>query len=428
IDFTGKSGITPADTDKEMETAEAVAVKSNQEIYLIPNEFLAVSNPVTKAVYSSMTDDPFAMTIPSEQDLAPTDWFGYKYIVKTDSVNGDYVEAEVKTMTRGSVEYKYGYLSFNDKYFRQNGSGIYVECSQTDTGAMNAKAAYFDEIMNASADASSEAQPCAYELKQRAMNTMFTNVSGTSMFDLNYLITGDGSTDFHLYAKNALVNYNSSGKTANVLCNTEGIDRYAGYAQNFNHRYQNLYCYLDAKSDIPISQDPGAVEDSVLADTALPISSYIDVSAIKAAYSDPEDATLDAICTCVIKKVPTYTITGTFSGIAIIDGDIEVESGAKIDGLLAATGTILFKGNNQVTSDRSLIQKRIDKEVELMKSAPEGTALPDTYLIAYLLDSAGNQMYQITPVGEEEAARIDTDYTKFIRYDNWRKGDTVTVY
>ena len=83
-----------------VETAESVALKTNQQLYLVPNDFLDGPNPI-EVISGSHT---FNIKIP-DTDLE--NWFGYKYL--DPAIHTEY---EVKTKDGASVFYDY--LVFHD--------------------------------------------------------------------------------------------------------------------------------------------------------------------------------------------------------------------------------------------------------------------------------------------------------------------------
>lgn len=93
----------------------------------------------------------------------------------------------------------------------------------------------------------------------------------------------------------------------------------------------------------------------------------------------------------------------------------------EINGTLIANGIITFQGNNLVKGDKALLQKRIAKETELVKS--DGNYYND-YLISYLDDGTGTLLYGglgVEPVKEvEEDIRIN--YSDYMFFENWKKG------
>ena len=127
---------------------------------------------------------------------------------------------------------------------------------------------------------------------------------------------------------------------------------------------------------------------------------------------------------------PAAALTsGTFKGVAIVDGNITVPTNMKVDGLLMATGTITLKGNNKINYNKGLIQSRIEKEMNIVKNKDAGVsdAYKNYYLINYLSkdNETGNPelIYQVDAGSKIKRDRIEADYNDFVHYENWQKGE-----
>lgn len=280
-------------------TAEAVALKTNQQLYLVPTDLLMSPNPVLEDEYGTgfelaETKDEYGMTIKKIEK-----WFGYDFVDTTNIFKTYKV-----TMTGGSPVVYYAYLNFNDKLWVKDDTKAFgYRDVSTDSnyrplgthGSVSSMEAFFDIIMSSKAkhdqyvtdkenggmseeDAESAAE--AYELSLSTQPTPYTSYKrivksmGYDYFDLQDCIIGDSTDSVILYSQNAVVSYktekdsitngvkkNSDGDPifeSEMLQNKVGMERYANYPQNLYHRYQWLGTWLNAHQDITLENDPNA--------------------------------------------------------------------------------------------------------------------------------------------------------------------------
>lgn len=434
----GKAYIEIDDTDNsklyEISTAEASALKTNQQVYLVPPDFLTEPNPSVGTIdYTSKC-------------IIPTDWFAFKYLK-----NDGHDNAIIQSITVGPEGDKvsYAFLLFDDKAtFDMTGMG--------GTANMKARSAFIYEIMH-SADNGSDDTGCApkqSQLKKRLANSM----ANYDNFRLQECVFNNGE-DANIFSVNALVNYKIvdadesldgyAGGTKAIgdvnivpVSNNAALDRYMSYPKNLFRRFQWLCDTLNANEDIPLSQNikngvgtgargVGSIDEASAwsADSAYPYKYYIKTPA--SAFDDSTDEIKAKLPTGSYGHCIYWTdtsdpydfsgISSPFRGIVISEGDITVPSGMEINGTLIANGIITFQGNNLVKGDKALLQKRIAKETELVKS--DGNYYND-YLISYLDDGTGTLLYGglgVEPVKEvEEDIRIN--YSDYMFFENWKKG------
>lgn len=300
-------GLDPTSYSEVVPTAESVAIKTNQQLYLVPPDFLDGPNPVE----DSSDSHTFTINI-SNADLQK--WFGYRYLNSSAIHKGYKVKL---TSAMGGSNVFYDYLIFDDSATwkpqtvstlgAEDANTVYIVKKDGDTfkivkytkstdelgtgGSISSKAMFFLKIMMSetayeyafqngsdtdipapSAEENDPSttparkeqlreerykqykeikegkvsiQPSEYRLRER-INLSMTN---SEYFDLSKCVVGDSAADAHYYAKNAVINYEKSGGVmqSNVLDNTDGMGRYAGYTQNLFHRYVYLCTKLDGK-------------------------------------------------------------------------------------------------------------------------------------------------------------------------------------
>ncbi len=428
----GKAYIEPAD-GSEISTAEAVALRTNQQLYLVPPDFLDCPNPIA----GEKDEDDWNCTIPNK-------WFGYKYLKKKD--DGTTPEIHTIKVGSGSDAVSYAFLEFDD-------SGDYSLTSLGGSAHNRARSAFIYEILHGVdtvAPGETEAiQPRQSQLKERITNSL----ANYDSFRLQECVV-DNSGDANIYSVNALANYvvvdpdssldgysgiteaNRIGTVNTIVAvsNTAAMDRYASYPQNLFRRFQWLCTMLINNEDIPLSHDVNPVsygatrgirqidEDSPWkADSEYPFKYYVKTDASLSGNADTTKIPTSSYGNFIYTTASEYHVTGSFKGVVISTGNITVDGGATVDGTLIAKGKIKFLGGNTVKSDRALIQKRIAKEMELEKE--DGKQCVD-YLISYLDDGTGNLLYggitqdNLARKFEEER----TNYTEYVFFENWKKG------
>ncbi len=487
IDFTTdtqtQAGSMAADK-QIVPTAEGVALKTNQQLYLVPNDFLNEPNPMLDSIGSS-----FTLSIPHDDYKT---WFGYKYLTgdpddPSSDANTHKKYDVIVQQTPGDpssiTTVHYDYLVFDEtKTWKPVYTGgeitefvpntepgnpnVYLDLGTN--GSVSSKAAFFFEIMNAGktydpVTDSTAVQPSAYRLFQRIKLSM----ENTDYFDLRQCVVGNTASidDAHYYAKNAVINYErlpaSPDKIqTNVFKNTEGMGRYATYTDHLFHRYIFLCTALDGKEKILLESSPdvpsGPNMSEWVVDTTAPMSHYVSMTNLANVNAGGGTLGQMNISACTTQaaaaglKPGAYGVviatkpaggtlslddpgivsigSNTFKGIAIVDGDIVVPDNYNVDGLLMATGTITLKGNNRISYDKGLIQSRIEKEINIVKNEPGSpswaAATKDYYLINYLTDMGGsNLLYEVTPGTKVKRDRMEADYNEFVHYENWQKGE-----
>ena len=261
----GKSYIEPATTPtKEIETAEAVALKTNQQLYLVPIDFLEVPNPTA---YSSGTVDDY---FKDNNVNIPDTWFATRYlkikniVLKNGTVidpvvngyenirpifgevdgvtvlarlkyeNASGISADINAANIRKINYDiervkidnavYAFLKFNDNQYvaeldatKHETTTIINSKDKTKPAdeyskQFSARTGYIKEIMQG--DDSSDINPNAAQLRRR-INLSISNSSGKA-FNLQKCVIlqgpkNDGSIrdykESSVYSNNAVVSY-----------------------------------------------------------------------------------------------------------------------------------------------------------------------------------------------------------------------------
>lgn len=434
--------------DADFYTLESASLKANQEIYLVPSEFLNTSNPT------------YAESIgAADVNIDPT-WFAAKKDASGKSMLADVPYKSVYVKNASGKNVGYVYLNFRDDEKR---------------------AEYVKTIM---AQDENGASPTGKELYER--------LKRNGGLQASQLIIGDGTGKTHIYARNAILQYRNGEPKLEE--NLKGIDRFEGYSKNMMNKFRWLDTYLDPQADrsltnidkdtppeggnevktmnYPLSE----VNANDFKNEDLPLSRLVWLGKASASESSnklpginhpgvrnlPAASVKDPI-------VPTDPVSGEPQGdvlpgkvivsngditlpstenplkaFIIADGDVTVPAGLKVEGFIFASGKVIFKGSNTVTFNSALLEQRIEKEIEYVKRdlkdrVNKNSAYKNYYLISYLLDIDAEdggiasrtddpqvvrdlKYYYGSDAGAQEASDINTDYRKFISYENWKKG------
>ncbi len=455
IDFSSKGDVDdPAFPNKIAASAESLALQTNQQLYTVPIDFLEIPNPASAENYGS----GFKLNKTREE---MENWFGYKYVKETDTTDSNKSQIvpanEILDVYKVKIngEYVYwAYLKFNDRHWIWNSTtNVYDQVPLTPTptpvlgtgGSVSSKTAFFDEIMSATNDDSpSELQPSAKRLREK----IIASANNPSHFALQGCLIDNSDPEYAtkvIYGRNAIVHYDSGGGNYSVKRNNVGMEEFATYPQNLFKRYQILCVSLDGKEDYEIKESPSVTswETSKLASdwtkspVTTPMSRFVLVNSIDSSHStyDPShpsdttarflaEDTAGAFGACIISNSDfDIPATSNFRGVALVDGNITVGSGATVDGLLMATGTITITGSSsetKITANKGLVQSRVEKEISLVE---KGSEYKNNYLITYLTNDGSTRMYNMTPGGRRDEDRIEADYNSFMHYENWKKGN-----
>lgn len=467
VDFTTKTDPSSifAGTQKEVETAEAVALKTNQQLYIVPNDFMSCPNPADDYHYNEERIKNGATVHGFSIDVEPDtvrEWFGYDF-VKDPS---DDVDKIFKEYVINGVHY--AYLNFNDRVWKitDNGDGTYSYTEKFvsigEEGTVSSRTAFVHKVMTATNPAPNETipdingkvqvQPSAFRLNSRVRSSI-TKDEGYG-FALTECIIGDKAhNDINdadgaiIYARNAVVSYaqpSSPGEIGiqpTVMVNKVGMERYYNYSQNLLRRYQLLCGGLNGCEEITLDVDPFSTVSAEESDaakaiwnsalTTSPLNKFVLLSQVSGDTSSVTDSKLpeNAYGKCIIKSgnvTLSATPSGgtTFKGIAIVDGNITVPATLNVTGLLMATGTITIEGNGStITADKGLLQSRVEKEISLVETAESTDAYKSHYLINYLTSDGVNRMYEVEPSSKKPGDYISADYNDFMHYENWQKGE-----
>ena len=467
INHESKSGIT-VDTGKIKDASlpESVALKSSQDLTLVPTEFSGLQNPI---VCSSGNDDPYdSKKTEIINGMSSSDWFGHDYV----NVANPYSVIKVKDAYQ---VYAYCYMNFKDD---------------------NSKIEYIKKIFEG---ANTGSAPTAATLKKELLASSKT---------FNGRIKLGGA---RVYAKNAILGYDGTDLQFPSDTSVANKNTFDTYSTNLYKRYRLLDTYLDNMSDTPFTVSDSKefdVQDFKKEDNEMPLGRFFwlwglrkagkadnavsgTFADIKAEASlDPNAATDDEAKKNELKKYGSNFIflkdssndidlcerlggMGTQKAIVIIDGNAFVKNDLTINGFVACVGKLTVQDNVKftVTFDSTLLNRRISEELKDVdknggyhdENKPNVNPAMRNLLIYYMMNSDRNlyadgskykmpypisnlesshmknnqdiQMTDVTPkpvsyreytylntLGTGVENKINTDYTDFVYFENWKKG------
>ena len=421
---------------------ESVALKMSQDIILMPTEFLKGSNP--RACDEAGASDPFS----SDGISIPSNWFGKAYIDSAKPYTYVKLDADGSAMI-----YAYCYLNFKDD---------------------ESKAEYVKKIIDGGDTGS---KPTAATLKEELLDRA-SSYNGKLKVQI-------GNANTRLYANGAILTYDGSDLSYIDPSRYVDSNAFTSYSANLYKRYRMLDTYLDSMADFPLSSGDAkniSYQDFVEKDNNLPLGRFFwlwglnnasgSTNKIMAGDTDAEAAeygsnfvylSSDSGEIDLCNKIPG---TNPRKAFVIVDGDATVNNDLTIHGFLACNGKLTVKDGKKLTViyDSTLLNKRIEKEQEKMvenegyhdENSPASNDKVKNLLIYYLLngsrdlyksaseykmmepsDSINNSMMKSNQESESATSLreyryvdgatvnsddLNTEYTNFVYYENWKKG------
>lgn len=414
-------------------TGLAGTMKASQEILLVPEEFLDLSNP-TK-ITSAYTD------------------FGVKRAELTSWINANFSDvklnasAPTKTVkfSRNGSTYAYCYLQFEEPAGDEE----------------KYRNAYISSILNAnlSGAESSSVEPTLQTLKRRIIMAADSQKSSIIVDDSAKVFAKNSGIISYTY-ENDRVSSLADANSIKIVNNVSDIAGYVGSVGNLSGKYKDLTTFLDLDSDFSKNTVAADYTNADLPFGRLWWKNGIDTDAGSGTKTSDFGG-----CRVVIQGTGTLNLGNALSGAAtdgngytkalvIADGDVIVDSAVKMKGFIFCNGKLTVTDGNSlnVVSDLSVIQERISEEIsEVRKEIPADMSESDTaaidaaykkgYLIRYLLktdynddhslknyydknrnDVIGKRRYNITSsVQSDNNMNVNSDYTSFVTITKWRK-------
>lgn len=437
-------------TNLVSDIGESVALKSGQDIFLCPSEFLKGStNP------AEIENEGFDFKIDTN---ALQNWFGYRYLSTTGR------PTRTVKLQKNGVNRAYCYLNFK---------------GDTPEEVSKNQQAYIDRIVNSRINSDTAGcEPTPQTILERLERA-------NRLQDSEIRI---GNDDTRIYANGSIVQYERKEKSAeeinrdvpslgtvSVKGNTADFKRYASYSNNMHYKYQRLCTYLDPMTNSSISVNNGTdVSADDYASKNLPFGRLFWLNGIQDASTKNYNGSESTVIVCsagsdsdifydgrgsavdIVQKLIDNGITpnGSENVFMIIDGDAYVKDSVNINGFIYVNGELIVDKDATLTVNYSstLLDRRIEAELKKLKedyaARPNKDAKPETvyqkgtliyYLLNYPLPEGSSKLspdvegvndsnigryrkYVISPETGDIAIDVTSDYTQFMYFENWRKG------
>ena len=378
------------DEAREYRTGESISVRYNQFMYLAPAEILnGVSNPQQNGSTNG------AEVCPSANNVKLTDWFGQEFL----DTSGESPVIPV-VYSDGGTSYTYYYLKIK--------SGM--------------EEAYVNSFMSAGNPGSggNAMDKQKWELQQEIKKK--AAASGIA----SLIIPGGGGST-KIYTTGLLTDTSTSVQTLKE--NGMSTDVMATRSATLQKRYAQLYVNLDPNS-------LESVEDSKKSSSDYPLKAFLNTDAFSGMVS------LSGKKVEGVKDAGVWISTGlastelnlssqTQKGIVLCEGDLTITgNGGTFEGLIIATGKIKVEGNVIIKANRGVVQAVLEAEQRsVMELDEEVTDAEDVELNEFASHYFLNTVLtDITELDPEDIVDMDkrvtsTEYTDYIYYNNWRKGE-----
>lgn len=380
---------------KEFRTGESIAMRYNQFMYLAPPEILdGVSNPQING--STNVDE---VCKPGAENTKLADWFGHTYLDSTKPVIPVVYEDN-------GVSYTYYYLNITE------GQEI----------------SYIKEIMEA-ADPGETGEAYAkqkWELKQEIIKK-----SENADISSHIAIAGGSSSGVKIYTTGLFTDTEQDKKTWKNAENDISLPDMAVRSNNMQKHYAQLYVNLDPNS-------VEALDDAKKTDSTYPLQNFLDLSALNTEKLPNE---IEGKKVEGVKGAKVWILNDSINpvlnlsaeskkGIVLCRGDLTITgNGGTFEGLIIATGKITVNGNVTIKADRGIVQAVLEAEqrgvLATEKKELDSVKL-NTYVSHYFKNTV---LVDIDKLDKEKLIDMDkrvtsTEYTDYIYYDNWRRGES----
>lgn len=388
VDMTSKSDsdVPATSSIQEYATGESLALKANQYMYLAPSSNLTTTNPVEVSEAHANIADVWSSEILDG-------WFGFKggFVNSTDPI----VQKDVVT---NNGTYRYYYL----KFYNEAAQKAYAEFILNMQDPVTMDAALLAEYTAKSFDISDLNE--AWKIKKSLQGRV----------DATGVKVSDGITA-KIYTRGAMSITSGTSVESLLVPDDRQLSLDSNMDIYLNRHYIWLYDYLDAKEGISLSKDPGDIEPKAISDN-LPASSFVDFAELANAAGGIETDYRNSLYHTVI-SAGDVSLSTNFNGIIICKGNVTIPDGVSVKGLVIAGRKILIEGTGSIEANRSVVQAILDEEMR--EASKKGIAGEKKgYAITYLTDIKVNYS------GTDNTHRISgTDYTEYMSYVNWRKGE-----
>ena len=376
---------------QEFRTGESVAMRYNQFMYLAPTEILTgVSNPQLNG--STNIEE----VCPATDNLKLEGWFGRAYLDAEKPIIPVVYQDNGKS-------YTYYYLNITEGQEIQYVKDIMEAADPGEEGAA----------------ADKQKWALKKEITARAEN------SGIS----SHITIGSGSeSSVKIYTTGLLTDTGEANKT--LQKNGISLESMAARSTSLQQHYAQLYVNLEPNKATD-------VEDAKKLSKEYPLKNFLDLAELQSGklpnnMSGRDVSGVKGAKVWIVSEgiSPTLDISGdALKGIVLCDGDLTITgNGGSFEGLIIATGKITVKGNVNIQADRGVVQAVLESEqrsvLETEKEELDEVKL-NQYASHYFLNTVlvGLVNLEEDDVIDMEKRVTSTDYTDYVYYDNWRRGE-----
>lgn len=376
---------------QEFRTGESVAMRYNQFMYLAPTEILTgVSNPQLNG--STNIDE----VCPATDNLKLEGWFGRTYLDAEKPIIPVVFQDNGKS-------YTYYYLNITE--------GQEVQ--------------YVKDIMEAT-DPGEEG--AAVDKQKWALKKEITTRAENSGISSHITIGSGSESSVKIYTTGLLTDTGEANKT--LQKNGISLESMAARSTSLQQHYAQLYVNLEPNKATE-------VEEAKKIGKEYPLKNFLDLAELQSGklpnnMSGRDVSGVKGAKVWIVSEgiSPTLDISGdALKGIVLCDGDLTITgNGGSFEGLIIATGKVTVKGNVNIRADRGVVQAVLESEqrsvLETEKEELDEVKL-NQYASHYFLNTVlvGLVNLEEDDVIDMEKRVTSTDYTDYVYYDNWRRGE-----
>lgn len=371
----------------EYRTGESIAMRYNQFLYLAPSDILDedISNPQkngTTSVWEACSKDKLS------------GWFGNAYIDANEPIIPVVFEDN-------GISYTYYYLNIV--------SGLEED--------------YITAVMSAtdSGDTGTEAEKQKWKLKQEILN----RADSTSISSHILVTSGGESSDIKIYTEGLLTDTGEEART--IRTNTISKDVMALNSTNMQKHYMQLYVKLDSNS-------VDAITDAERNDNQYPLAAFLNMNKFTSDKLPNKAVEVEGVSGAKVwlygTDVAIDVSADTARGIVLCKGDVTIRgNGGTFEGLIVATGKIIVEGNITIKANSGVVQAILEEEQRTVLETAEDKVDDikiENYASNYFLNTvlaALTTNLTTDDIIDTTTRIVSTDYTDYIYYDNWKRGE-----
>lgn len=387
-------------------TGESLTVKSNQDIYLVPDAYMGEggANPTRKNV--SVNDIKNLLAGGSSAGV----FFGYEYLDKTEPVI-------TRTYTLNGKQYNFYYLNFESpfeqSYYVQKALGTEKLSAAQENVRSAIKERVYENLSDLNTDGTEHIMnySMADGVTPFTVGAMITARGGidknsSSILDnVSTATLADATTSANLYRKR----YRLMKSLLLDVTSTENLDDYHDVlCQDLSVTDKGKRNYDSAKYNSDV-RDIDNLQLSRSATTNFINWNRLAVYANGGVWNRSHSILGMTATLRYVNTGGTYNLTGNFTGVLVVDGDVVING--NITGLVVSSGSITVKSGGSYTSNPELVHKLLSSEQVAGADNSNDPRSDVFYFYPLEFPSSGDTIDAINAL----------DYSDVLYYDNWRR-------